>query len=98
MSDLQHRLDEFRNQVNWHLACGSVADIAFPVTSHDGGHAVVVALEDETMSSVLGRLRAVGGAANLFVQGEGRVRIVSVIDESCATPCQGTSGSAHWRT
>ncbi len=84
MSDLQHRLDEFRNEVNWHLACGSAADIALPVTSHEGGCPVVAALEDESMSSVLGRLRAVGGAANLFVQGEDRVRVISVIDESCA--------------
>lgn len=84
MNDLQTRLDKFRNEVNWNLACGSVVEKALAVTSNDGGCPVVVALEEETMSSVFGRLRAVGGAANLFVQGDGRVRIVSVIDESCA--------------
>ena len=74
MNDLQTRLDKFRNEVNWNLACGSVVEKALAVTSNDGGCPVVVALEEETMSSVFGRLRAVGGAANLFVQGDGRVR------------------------
>ncbi|MDY6810171.1 MAG: hypothetical protein SW127_14300 [Actinomycetota bacterium] len=84
MSDLPARLDKFRNEVNWNLAWGALADEALAVTSDEGGCPVVVALEEETMSLVFERLRAVGGAANLFVRGDGQVRIVSVIDESCA--------------
>jgi hypothetical protein len=81
------RLDAFRREVDWNLACGALADVDLPVTGDDGGCPVVVATEDERLSIVLGRLRAVGGFANLFVQGpHGRVRIASVIGESCAIP------------
>jgi hypothetical protein len=45
---------------------------------------VVVALADERLSVVLGRLRAVGGFATLFVKGNRRVRIASVVDTSSA--------------
>jgi hypothetical protein len=78
------RLDTFRSQVNWHLACGVLADVELPVTGDDGGFPVVVALDDERWSTVLGRLRAVGGFANLFVSTDGFVRTASVMDESCA--------------
>lgn len=84
MGDAQ--LDDFRREVNSNLAYGVLADVDLPVTNDDGGCPVVVALEDERLSVVLGRLRAVGGFANLFVRGEGRVRLVSVIRESCAIP------------
>ena len=43
-------------------------------------------LEAERLSVLLGRLRAVGGFANLFVKGDGRVRTASVLSESCAIP------------
>lgn len=83
MSD--SRLDHFRREVNHNLALGALAHVDLPVTSDDGGCPVVVALEDERLSVLLGRLRAVGGFANLFVQGaKGRVRMASVIHESCA--------------
>lgn len=87
MSD--ERLDAFRREVDWNLACGALAGVELPVTSDDGGSPVVVALEDERFSVVLGRLRAVGGFANLFVKGDERVRTASVIDESCAIPTPG---------
>ena len=47
---------------------------------------MVVAFEDERSSVLLGRLRAVGGYATLFVKGVKHVRMVSVIGESCAIP------------
>jgi hypothetical protein len=84
MSD--NRLDTFRREVDWNLACGALAGVELPVTSDEGGFPVVVALEDERFSVLLGRLRAVGGFANLFVKGDGRVRTASVIGESCAIP------------
>jgi hypothetical protein len=80
----ESRLDAFRREVNWNLACGVLADFDLPVTGDDGGFPVVVALEDERLSVVLGRLRAVGGFANLFVKGDGKVRMASVIRAACA--------------
>jgi hypothetical protein len=80
------RLDNFRRKVNRNLAYGALADMDLPVTSDDGGCPVVVALEDERLSVVLGRLRAVGGFANLLMRGNGRVRLASVIGASCAIP------------
>lgn len=77
-------LDEFRREVNLNLAIGALADVELPVTDDDGGSPVVVALEDEPLSTVLGRLRAVGGYANLFVHGARGVRMASVINESSA--------------
>lgn len=80
------RLDKFRREVNWNLAVGALADIDLPVTDDDGGHPVVVALESERLSTLLGRLRAVGGFANLFVWFPNGVRTASVIDTRCAIP------------
>ncbi len=72
--------------MNWNLACGSLADLDLPVTGDDGGYPVVVALDSEPLHVLLGRLRAVGGFANLFVWAAGEVRLVSVIDNRCAIP------------
>lgn len=77
-------LDAFRAEVDWNLACGALADHELPVTSDDGDHLVIVALAEEPLSILLGRLRAVGGYANLFVKGSGGVRKVSVIKDDCA--------------
>jgi hypothetical protein len=80
-------LDEFRREVSWQLACGSLAEYELPVTADDGAAPVVAALEDELLSTVLGRLRNVGGFANLFVRGaDGGVRVASVVDERCSIP------------
>lgn len=77
-------LDAFRVEVDWNLACGALADHELPVTSDDGDHLVVVALAEEPLSMLLGRLRAVGGYANLFVKGPRGVRMVSVIKDDYA--------------
>lgn len=83
--DQQQQLDDFRREVNLNLAYGTLADIDLPVTGDDGGCPVVAALEGERLSVVLGRLRAIGGFANLFVRrDDGGVRMASVIRESCA--------------
>lgn len=78
------RLDAFRRQVDWNLACGSLAEYVLPVTSDDGGSPVVVAFESERLSVLLGRIRAVGGFANLFVSGDSGVRMASVIGDAFA--------------
>lgn len=77
-------LDAFRAEVDWNLACGVLADHQLPVTTDDGDHVVVVAMAEEPLSMLLGRLRAVGGYANLFVKGAQGVRMVSVIKDDCA--------------
>ena len=83
--DRQQGLDDFRREVNLNLGCGALADYVLPVTSDDGGCPVVVALEDERLSVVFGRIRAVGGFANLFVRGkDGAVRAASVLNDVCA--------------
>ncbi|MGW5519360.1 hypothetical protein [Nocardia africana] len=80
----QSQLDAFRREVNFNLALGALADVDLPVTGDDGGCPVVVALEEEALSTVLGRLRAVGGYANLFVRGADGVRMASVIENVSA--------------
>lgn len=82
MSDSQ--LDAFRRVININLAVGALADLDLPVTGDDGGFPVVVALESEPLSTLMGRLRAVGGFANLFVNWKDRVQLIEVIDDSCA--------------
>lgn len=77
-------LDAFRAEVDWNLACGALADQELRVTSEEGDHVVVVALAEEPLSILLGRLRAVGGYANLFVKSPQGVRMVSVIKDVCA--------------
>jgi hypothetical protein len=80
------QLDQFRQEVNWNLACGPIADADLPVVGVDGDRPVVVALETELLSTLLGRLRAVGGFANLFVRSAKpkRVRMAAVIDQRSA--------------
>ena len=81
-------LDDFRREVNFNLALRTLAGITLPVTGNDGSFPVVPALEAERLSTLLGRIRAVGGYANVFVRGqiagEVRIRQLSVVDDSCA--------------
>lgn len=74
-------LIEFRDTINQAIAHGQ---FDLPVVGEDGIPMVVVALEDEPLFDLLGRLRAVGGNVNLFVRGQGRVRRVSVADQISA--------------
>lgn len=76
-------LADFRHAINQGIAHG---EVSLPVVGEDGIPRIVLALEDEPLFSLLGRLRAAGGNANLFVRGEGRTRRVSVIDMVSAIP------------
>ena len=79
------QLDQFRHDIDVSLAYGPLAGFALPVIGDDGGESIVVALADELLSVLLGRLTAVGGYANVFVRdADGRVRFLAVVDESCA--------------
>lgn len=72
------QLDKFRSQVNRELAIGALTDVDLPVVGDNDSWPVVVALEDEQLSAVLGRVRAAGGRANLFVQGLSQVSLTAV--------------------
>ncbi|WP_143119608.1 hypothetical protein [Mycobacterium avium] len=78
------RLDRFRQEVDWNLAVGALADVDLPVTDDDGASPVVVAFDDERYAVLLGRVRAVGGYANVFVKGPRGVRAIAVIRNECA--------------
>ena len=78
---MNDQLTEFRHAINQAITRG---ELALPVVGNDGIPMVIVALEDEPLFVLLGRLRAVGGNANLFVRGTGRIRRVSVIDQLSA--------------
>lgn len=65
------------SEVNVNLAHGDLADYDLPVTGDDGGFPVVVALESERLSTLSGRLRAVGGYANVFVRGRRLPRVTA---------------------
>lgn len=84
------QLDAFRQAVDWNLACGGLADYDLPVTADDGGSPVVVAFDSERLAVLLGRVRAVGGYANVFVSDNvGGVRMASVVNDVCAIPVPG---------
>ncbi|GAA4811290.1 hypothetical protein [Tomitella cavernea] len=81
--------DRFRSDLDYSLAFGELAEVELPVVGHEGPHPVVAALEEELLSTVLGRLRSVGGFANLFVRSAAGVRMVAVVDAACAIPPAG---------
>lgn len=60
-------LDEFRAALNLSLAVGELSDFELLVTDVSGDKPVVVALANERLEVLLGRLRSVGGFANVFV-------------------------------
>ena len=76
----EERLDALRVWVNRALADADDLDL---VTDDEGQCHVVVALDEEPVSTILGRVRAVGGYCTVFSSGE-RVRAVSFIASDCA--------------
>ena len=83
MSTRVEQLDHLRQEVNLNLAFGAVDDLDL-VTNDRGECPVVVALDTEALSVVLGRLRAVGGYGTVFSRGPAGVRVVSMIHDVCA--------------
>ncbi|MGC5249553.1 hypothetical protein ACPXB3_21820 [Gordonia sp. DT219] len=79
----QNRLDRFRREVSLNLAVGAVADVDL-VTNDQGDCPVIVSLDYEDLSTILGRVRAVGGYGTLFSAGPAGVRMVSIIRGSGA--------------
>lgn len=71
-------LDMLRDAVNRNLAYGPLAAVEL-VTNDHGDCPVVVALDDESLAIVLGRVRAVGGYGTVVSRGAERDRIVSLI-------------------
>lgn len=83
MASRLDELDRLRHEVNINLAFGAVSDLEL-VTNDVGDCPVVVALDSEPLSIVLGRLRAVGGYGTVFSRGEHGVRVLSMLREACA--------------
>lgn len=84
MNSTKALLDRLRLEVNLNLAYGAVSDLPL-VTNDDGDSPVVVALDSEPLSTMLGRIRAVGGCGIVFSRGaSGSVRMLSVIQGECA--------------
>lgn len=83
MSNRVDQLDQLRHEVNINLAIGA---IELDLVTNDEGHCpVVVALDSEPLSTILGRLRAVGGYGTVFSRGVGGdVRVVSMLHDVCA--------------
>lgn len=69
-------LDEFRFELMMNL---STNDVPLTVVDVDGRVPVVAALEHELLATLMHRVYAVGGYANVFVAGSSRIRQVSVI-------------------
>lgn len=88
----QERLDRFRREVNLNLAVGAVADMDL-VTNDHGDCPVIIALDDEPLATILGRVRAVGGYGTLFSTGQQGVRMVSILrgSGSLAIPAEQAS-------
>lgn len=84
MSNHSERLDQFRYEVNLYIALSDTDDL---VTNDHGDCPVIVALDDEPMSTVLGRIRAAGGYGTIFSKGTA-IRVVSFIraDSAIADP------------
>lgn len=74
---------KFRSAVNRMLARG---DIDLPVVDATGSHPVVFALAEDRLFTLLGRLRNMGGYANVFVKCGDGIRRVSVMDARSAIP------------
>lgn len=69
-------LDDFRLEVMMNLG---LSDIALDVVDEDGNRPVVVALDDESLATLMRRVATVGGYANVFSRGVGIVRRVAIM-------------------
>lgn len=76
-------LVEFRSSVNRMISRGNVE---LPVVDVAGSRPLVFALGSEPLFTLLGRLRHIGGYANVFVKDGDRIRQISVVDSACAIP------------
>lgn len=76
-------LVEFRSSVNRMISRGNVE---LPVVDVSGGRPLVFALGSEPLFTLLGRLRHIGGFANVFVKDGDRIRQISVVNSACAIP------------
>ena len=105
MTSNKDELDHLRLEASLNLAYGAVADAEL-VTNDDGDCPIVVALDWEPLSIMLGRVRAVGGYGTIFSRNAaGAVRMLSVIQGNCAltpvgdalTPGAGATVGGFWR-
>lgn len=65
--NLRIKLARFESEVNYNIAYGAVSD-KLPVVTEDGYAPVVACLAEEPLRLMLARVKAVGGAANIFIE------------------------------
>jgi len=78
------QLEDFRNEVEYDLTFGRLADRDLPVVNDQGESIVIVALAEERLSELFRRVDGAGGYANLFVKDKGRVHLVTIIRSDVA--------------
>jgi hypothetical protein len=83
------KLDDFRNEVEYNLTFGPLADEDLPVVNDDGESIVIVALAEERLSDLFRRVDAAGGLANVFVRDSGAVHLVTVLPSNASLSTDG---------
>lgn len=78
------QLDRFRNEVEYNLAFGPLADEDLPVVNDTGESVVIVALAEERLSDLFRRIDSTGGYANLFVKDDEQVHLVTIVRSEMA--------------
>ena len=81
---MNDKLEDFRNEVEYNLTFGPLADMDLRVVNDAGEAVVVVALAEEKLSAMVQRINDAGGAVNLFVADDAITHSVSVVPEVSA--------------
>lgn len=76
---MNEQLEIFRNEVEYNLTFGPLADEDLPVVNDRGESVVIVALVEERLSDLFRRVDATGGYANVFVRDAESVHLVTVL-------------------
>lgn len=76
---MNEQLEIFRNEVEYILTFGPLADEDLPVVNDRGESVVIVALAEERLSDLFRRVDAADGYANVFVRDGEAVHLVTVL-------------------
>lgn len=76
---MNEQLEDFRNEVEFNLTFGPLADEDLPVVNDKGESVVVVAFAEERLSDLFRRVEAADGHANVFVRDGETVHLVTVL-------------------
>lgn len=81
---MNEQLEIFRNEVEYNLTFGPLADEDLPVVNDRGESIVIVALAEERLSELFRRVEASDGHANVFVRDGDIVHLVTVLPSTAA--------------